>query len=41
MRKPEQIATFRANDILYDREGNAEHPQVCAETFDRRFFFER
>jgi 4-hydroxyphenylpyruvate dioxygenase len=36
----EQIATFRANNILYDREGNAEYLQVYTETFDRRFFFE-
>ena len=33
-------AGLKANDILYDREGNAEYLQVYTETFDRRFFFE-
>jgi len=36
----DQIALFRANDILYDREGNSEYLQVYTETFDKRFFFE-
>src|SRR6185295_11729682 len=37
---PEQLMTFRAHNILYDREGGAEYLQVYTETFDQRFFFE-
>jgi 4-hydroxyphenylpyruvate dioxygenase len=37
---PEQVAAFKANNILYDREGSAEYLQVYTETFDQRFFFE-
>ncbi len=36
----EQLATLRAHNILYDREGSAEYLQVYTETFDQRFFFE-
>ena len=36
----DQLELLRANNILYDREGNAEYLQVYTETFDRRFFFE-
>ncbi len=36
----DQIALLKANDILYDREGNAEYLQVYTQTFDNRFFFE-
>jgi 4-hydroxyphenylpyruvate dioxygenase len=36
----DQIALLRANDILYDRDGNSEYLQVYTETFDKRFFFE-
>jgi 4-hydroxyphenylpyruvate dioxygenase len=36
----EQLAMFKANDILYDRDGEAEYFQVYTETFDDRFFFE-
>ena len=35
-----QLATLRAHNILYDREGSAEYLQVYTETFDQRFFFE-
>jgi 4-hydroxyphenylpyruvate dioxygenase len=36
----EQLEIFKANNILYDREGSAEYLQVYTETFDQRFFFE-
>jgi 4-hydroxyphenylpyruvate dioxygenase len=36
----EQVEIFKANNILYDREGSAEYLQVYTETFDQRFFFE-
>ncbi len=36
----DQLATFKAHNILYDREGSAEYLQVYTETFDQRFFFE-
>ncbi len=35
-----QLATMKAHNILYDREGNAEYLQVYTETYDQRFFFE-
>ena len=34
------LATLKANNILYDRDGNTEYLQVYTETFDDRFFFE-
>ena len=34
------VATLRAHDILYDREGDAEYLQVYTHTVDDRFFFE-
>jgi 4-hydroxyphenylpyruvate dioxygenase len=36
----ELLATLKANNILYDRDGSAEYLQVYTETFDDRFFFE-
>jgi 4-hydroxyphenylpyruvate dioxygenase len=36
----DQLALFKANNILYDRDGSAEYLQVYTETFDQRFFFE-
>jgi 4-hydroxyphenylpyruvate dioxygenase len=36
----DQIAAFRAHNILYDREGSGEYLQVYTQTFDQRFFFE-
>src|SRR5262249_9699283 len=35
-----QIEAFKAHNILYDRDGNAEYLQAYTETFDQRFFFE-
>ncbi|WP_257166884.1 bifunctional sugar phosphate isomerase/epimerase/4-hydroxyphenylpyruvate dioxygenase family protein [Bradyrhizobium sp. SRS-191] len=37
---PETIAALRANEILYDRDGDAEFFQVYTHLFDERFFFE-
>ncbi|MFO1159973.1 MAG: TIM barrel protein [Reyranellaceae bacterium] len=34
------IATLRAHDVLYDREGDAEYFQIYTHTVDDRFFFE-
>jgi 4-hydroxyphenylpyruvate dioxygenase len=36
----EQIAAFKAHDILYDREGAGEYLQAYTQAFDQRFFFE-
>lgn len=36
----ELIATLRAHNVLYDREGDAEYLQVYTHTVDDRFFFE-
>jgi 4-hydroxyphenylpyruvate dioxygenase len=36
----EQVETFKAHRVLYDRDGGAEYLQVYTETFDQRFFFE-
>lgn len=36
----ERLDSFRAHNILYDRDGAAEYLQVYTETFDQRFFFE-
>lgn len=36
----EQLNTLRANNILYDREGDAEYLQVYTKAFEQRFFFE-
>lgn len=36
----ELIATLRAHNVLYDREGDAEYLQVYTHTIDDRFFFE-
>ena len=33
------IATLRAHDVLYDREGDAEYFQIYTHTVDDRFFF--
>ena len=37
---PETMAALRANEILYDREGDGEFFQVYTHIFDERFFFE-
>ncbi|MGJ4960886.1 bifunctional sugar phosphate isomerase/epimerase/4-hydroxyphenylpyruvate dioxygenase family protein [Bradyrhizobium sp. HKCCYLRH3061] len=37
---PETIAALRANEILYDRDGDAEFFQVYTHIFEERFFFE-
>ncbi len=37
---PETIAALRANEILYDREGDREFFQVYTHIFEERFFFE-
>jgi 4-hydroxyphenylpyruvate dioxygenase len=37
---PELINAFRANNILYDRDGNAEYLQAYSLTIEDRFFFE-
>ncbi len=37
---PETTAALRANEILYDREGDGEFFQVYTHIFDERFFFE-
>jgi len=36
----EQIAAFKAHNILYDRDGAGEYLQVYTGSFDLRFFFE-
>jgi len=36
----EQIAAFKAHDILYDRDGMGEYLQAYTGSFDQRFFFE-
>jgi 4-hydroxyphenylpyruvate dioxygenase len=38
--QPDRIDRFKAHNILYDRDGNAEYLQVYTRTFDERFFFE-
>jgi 4-hydroxyphenylpyruvate dioxygenase len=37
---PERLAALRRNNILYEREGNAEYLQVYTQAFEERFFFE-
>ncbi|XUM22475.1 bifunctional sugar phosphate isomerase/epimerase/4-hydroxyphenylpyruvate dioxygenase family protein [Bradyrhizobium oligotrophicum S58] len=37
---PETIAALRANEILYDRDGDTEFFQVYTHIFEERFFFE-
>lgn len=37
---PERLDKLRANNVLYDRDGEAEYLQVYTQTFDQRFFFE-
>jgi 4-hydroxyphenylpyruvate dioxygenase len=37
---PETVAALRANEILYDRDGDAEFFQVYTHIFEERFFFE-
>ncbi len=37
---PERLEELRANNVLYDRDGDAEYLQVYTQTFDQRFFFE-
>ncbi len=36
----ERIAMLKANNILYDRDGDGEYLQVYTDTFEHRFFFE-
>jgi 4-hydroxyphenylpyruvate dioxygenase len=36
----DQIDEFRAHNILYDRDGDAEYLQAYTRTFEQRFFFE-
>ncbi len=36
----ERLAQLQANNVLYDREGNAEYLQAYTATFEDRFFFE-
>ena len=37
---PERLDALRRNNILYDRDGEAEYYQVYTQTFEQRFFFE-
>ncbi|WP_316183980.1 MULTISPECIES: bifunctional sugar phosphate isomerase/epimerase/4-hydroxyphenylpyruvate dioxygenase family protein [unclassified Bradyrhizobium] len=37
---PDTVAALRANEILYDRDGDAEFFQVYTHIFEERFFFE-
>ena len=37
---PELLDRLRANNILYDREGDAEYLQLYTPSFEDRFFFE-
>ncbi len=37
---PARLEELRTNNVLYDRDGDAEYLQVYTRTFDQRFFFE-
>lgn len=37
---PDLLNKLKANNILYDRDGDGEYFQVYTETFEQRFFFE-
>ena len=37
---PARLDELKANNVLYDRDGDAEYLQVYTQTFDQRFFFE-
>jgi len=37
---PEQIARLRANNILYDREGDAEFFHFYTQSYEEKLFFE-
>ena len=37
---PDLLTALKANNILYDRDGDGEYFQVYTQTFEQRFFFE-